>query len=198
MKGLNLKTAKELLFNHMQNQNLRRHCVAVGKALLAYFNYYSQNNIDTGGLTAEQWEIAGLLHDADYEQTKDFEQKHTLVLIDWLKDFNNVPQELIDVFKTHNNKVTHLKNPQTLLEYTLECCDELTGFIVAVALVMPQKKLADVTVERVSSKFKNKDFAKQVDRNQILQCKEKLNVEPQDFVKVTLKAMQENSVELGL
>jgi len=197
MLDLNLQTARELLNKNMQNQNLRRHCIAVGKALSAYFDYYTKNSGDTCGLTKEQWEIAGILHDADYELTKDQPEKHTLVVLDWLKDYD-APQELLDVFKTHNTKTTHLKEPETIIEWTLECCDELTGFIVAVALVMPEKRLADVTVERVLAKFKNKDFAKQVDRNQILQCKEKLAIEPEEFVRITLTAMQENSSELGL
>ena len=80
----------------------------------------------------------------------------------------------------------------------MECCDELTGFIVAVALVMPNKKLSEVSVETIFKKFKQKEFAKAVEREQILQCEEKVNVSPEKFVEITLKAMQNNSELLGL
>jgi predicted hydrolase (HD superfamily) len=181
----------------MQNQNLRRHCYAVGLAMKAYYNYYQGEGRDLNNLTEEDWEVAGLLHDSDYELTKEDWGKHTLVLLEWLKDYNVKP-ELLDVFKTHNNKITGLKEPQTLIEWTLECCDELTGFIVACALVMPSKKLADVTVESVLKKFDQPAFARAVDRSQITQCQEKVGVPVNKFVEITLKTMQEESDLLGL
>lgn len=145
----------------------------------------------------EQWETAGILHDADWEITKDEPTRHTVELLEWMENYNVHP-ELLNVFKSHNSKITKLREPQTQLEWTLECCDELTGFIVAVALVMPQKKLADVSVDSVLKKFKQKEFARQVEREQIYQCEEKLGIGIEDFVKITLTAMQKNSELLGL
>lgn len=197
MKELNLESAKQLLHEHMQNVNLRRHCYAVGKTLAGYYDYYTSKQIDTGGLSKEEWEITGILHDSDYELTQNDWTQHTLVLLNWLKEYET-KEEMLDVFKSHNTKITGLKDPETLLEWTLECCDELTGFIVAVALVLPSKKLSDVTVERVLKKFKQKEFARAVDREQITQCEEKVNIPIKEFVEVTLKAMQENSELLGL
>jgi predicted hydrolase (HD superfamily) len=197
MARLTIETATDLLHQNMKNQNLRRHCYAVGKVLRAYRDYYVEEGRDVGKLTADDWEIVGLLHDSDYEITQDDWTKHTLVLLDWLKDYE-VDEEILNVLRSHNNKITQLREPETLLEWTLECCDELTGFIVAVALVMPGKKLADVTVERVVKRFKQKEFARAVDRAQITQCEEKVNVPVEKFVEISLTAMQKNADLIGL
>jgi uncharacterized protein len=197
MQPLTIESATKLLEEHMQNKNLRRHCFAVGKSLATYFDYYESQNIETGSLTKDQWEITGILHDADWEETTNQPDQHTLKLLEWLKDYY-APEEMVNVFKSHNTKMTHLRDPQTLLEWTLECCDELTGFIVAVALMKPNKKLAEVEVQSVFKKFKTKEFARQVDREQILQCETKVNLPQEKFVEITLKAMQANSDLLGL
>ena len=196
-KPLNLESASQLLEQNMQNLNLRRHCYAVGKTLAAFYDFYSQNNVSTGNLNKEQWEIVGILHDADWEKTTNDPDQHTLMLLEWLADYE-VPEEMLNVFRSHNTKHTNLREPETLLEWTLECCDELTGFIVAVALVMPDKKLSDVTVERVLTKFKQKEFARAVERPQILQCEEKLHMLIGKFVEITLGAMQKDHDLLGL
>lgn len=196
------QNALDLLHEHMQNQNLRRHCYAVGKVLSALHDYFSQkgvpvNFIDMGNLSKEQWEIVGILHDADWEITTKDEKNHTKLLLDWVKD-KDLPEEMLDVFKSHNNKVTGLREPQTLLEWSLECLDELTGFIVAVALMMPGKSLAEVSVESVIKKFAKKDFAKAVNREQITQCEQKLGIPVPEFVELTLKTMQAEHELLGL
>lgn len=197
MQTLNIETAKELLHKNMKNQNLRRHCYAVGMAMAAYYDYYKSQGIETGSLSGDQWEIVGIIHDSDWEQTADDADKHTLLLLEWLQEYDT-PEEIIEVIKSHNNPRTNLKKPETLLEWTLECCDELTGFIVAVTLVMPEKKLADVTVDRILKKFKQKEFARAVHRKQITQCEEKTGIPLDKFVEITLAAMQQNHELLGL
>jgi predicted hydrolase (HD superfamily) len=194
---LNVESALALLHSHMQNINLRRHCYAVGFALEKYFDYYKQNSRDLGNLTKEQWKIVGILHDADWEATKDNPEQHTLTLLKWLENYE-VSEEMLNVFRSHNYPMTKLRKPQTLIEWTLECCDELTGFIVATALVMPGKKLKDVSMDSIMKKFKQREFARAVNRDQILQCEKVLFVSAEDFIKVTLNAMQENSENLGL
>lgn len=196
-KPLTIDSAKEILHEHMKNQNLRRHCYAVGKAMAAYFDYFQKHGEGTGTLDREQWEITGILHDADWEETTNSPELHTLKLLEWLKDYE-LPEDMANVFMSHNNKITKLRHPDTVIEWTLECCDELTGFIVAVALVMPEKKLADVTVERILAKFKQKEFAKAVDRTQITQCEQCLGIPVEEFVSITLKTMQDNHDLLGL
>ena len=197
MKTLNIETATNLLHEKMKNKNLRRHCYAVGKVLHAYHDFYEREDRDVDSLSANEWEIVGLLHDSYYEITKDDWSLHTVMLLEWLKDYE-VKDEMLNVFRSHNTKITNLRNPETLLEWTLECSDELTGFIVAVALVMPGKNLDEVTVERVLKRFKQKEFARAVDRSQIMQCVEKVNVPVDKFVEIALDAMKQNSELLGL
>lgn len=194
---LTLQTATDILHENMQNKNLRKHCYAVGKTLSEFYDFYKNERRDTGNLTKEQWEIAGILHDADWEKTANTPEKHVFELISWLEDYQ-VPEELLNALKSHNHKEAQIRTPQTLLEWTLECCDELTGFIVAVTLVMPNKKLSEVSVETIFKKFKQKEFAKAVERERILQCEQKLGVKPEKFVEITLNAMQKNSGLLGL
>ena len=194
---LTLETATELLHQNMQNKNLRKHCYAVGKVLSEFYDFFDNKGIDVGGLTKQQWEIIGLLHDADWEKTTTNPDQHVVEMLSWLEKYD-APEELVNALKTHNYKMAKVREPQSVLEWTLECCDELTGFIVAIALVMPSKKLADVSVESILKKFKQKEFARAVDREQILQCEEKLGIKPEEFIQVSLSAMQKSSDILGL
>lgn len=189
-KNLNLQAANEFLDQHVQNPNLKKHCVAVGKVLAAYFDYYLGRGLETDGLDKDQWEIVGLLHDSDWEETKNNPAQHTIKLLDWLKEYS-APEEMLNVFRSHNHRETGLREPQTLLEKTLECCDELTGFIVAVALVRPDKKLAGVETQTILKKFKQKEFARQVNRTQISECEAKLSIPLDTFVKISLNAMKQ-------
>ena len=97
-------------------------------------------------------------------------------------------------------KHNHLQGliPETLLEKSLYSCEEITGLIVAVALVMPNKKLAEVTVEKIMSKFKEPSFARGVNREIIKKCEEMLNISVEELAEICLKAMQEISDQLGL
>lgn len=181
--------ALTLLHRHTQNQNLRRHMYAVGYAMRALAQ-------KLGG-DPDTWEILGILHDSDWEETKDTPAFHTKRTLGWLAE-NDVDRSIIHALKSHNRKYTHLAELDGNMEWALETCDELTGFIVAVALVRPDKKLESVEVSSVLKKWKTKEFARQVDRTQIAKCEEKLGIPLNEFIEITLKAMQENHGELGL
>ena len=105
---------------------------------------------------------------------------------------------VIHALMSHNNRHTGLRELEGNMEWALETVDELTGFIVAVALVRPEKKLETVTVESVLKKWKTKEFAKAVNRAQIAQCEEKLKIPLTEFIQITLAAMQNHHEELGL
>jgi putative nucleotidyltransferase with HDIG domain len=177
--------ALELLTTHIQNQNLVRHCLAVGATMKALAQKLDGD--------PEMWEIMGLIHDADWEKTKDTPEKHTLLTLDWVED-----ERFTHALKSHNRKHTNLAELEGTMEWALECCDELTGFIVACTLILPSKKIADLQVESVLKKFGQKAFAAAVDRAQIAQCEERLGIKLEDFVKFTLNAMQGVSKEIGL
>lgn len=179
-----------LLHAHMQNQNLRRHCYAVGFAMRALAG-------KLGG-DPDEWEVLGILHDADWEETKNTPDQHTRKTIAWLKEKGMTGGSVIHALMSHNNRHTGLRELEGNMEWALETVDELTGFIVAVALVRPEKKLETVAVESVLKKWKTKEFAKAVDRAQIAQCEEKLHIPLSEFIQITLNAMKDHHEELGL
>lgn len=189
--------ALDLLHKNMQNQNLRRHCYAVGYAMEGIHGYLSSIS-RTPTEDVEVWGALGIIHDADYELTKDDWTKHTVLLLEWLEELGMDKDDSIYLaIKSHNNKITKLRDPQTDMEWALECCDELTGFIVACALVKGGK-LSEVTLETVKKKWPQKTFAAGVIREQIEQCNEKLGINLDEFISIVLKSMQEHCDELGL
>ena len=184
------KEALELLHSHMQNQNLRRHCYAVGAVMKALAKHFGDDE--------ELWEVVGILHDGDYEETKEKPELHTMKMSEWLKEKGETNKELLEAILSHNFSHTGQNPPKNKLEWSLYCCDELTGLIVAVALVKPDKKLVSVTLESILNKWKQKSFAGGVDREQIAKCEEKLGIKLNDFIQIALRAMQGISSDLGL
>jgi lysyl-tRNA synthetase, class II len=190
MRKINKDQAVELLHAHTQNINLRRHCYAVGAVMHALAIKL--------GADPNVWEVLGILHDADWEETKDKPQQHTLKTLGWLKELGLTDGPLIHAFQSHNRRHTNLAELEGVMEWALETCDELTGFIVAVTLVRPEKKLESVTVESIVKKWGADGFAKAVDRKQIEQCEEKLGIPLGEFIAISLIAMQNRHEELGL
>ena len=105
----------------------------------------------------EVWEILGIIHDSDWEETKDAIEKHTVLTLQRVDD-----ERFVHALKSHNTRHTHLAELEGPMEWALECCDELTGFIVACTLVLPSKKIADLTVESVLKKFPKRNLPKQL------------------------------------
>jgi putative nucleotidyltransferase with HDIG domain len=179
--------AIKLLHENIANDNLVRHNVAVGfimKALAAKF-----------GENQEDWELAGMLHDLDWEKTKDDFHNHTKVSKEILEKTDLKP-EIINAIYVHN--WVHDIKAETLLEKALYCVEELSGLITAAALVQPDKKLASVTTESVLKKFKQKSFAAGVNRDIIMLCKEYINMELPELVEISLNAMKVHAEEIGL
>lgn len=182
--------AYELLTEKLPNRNLVRHCIAVEAAMRRLAKHFHGE--------PEKWGIAGLLHDMDWEETRGDITQHTKKTVEWLKEIGEEDQELIRAILSHNYKNAGVDEPENAFEWSLYCCDELTGFIVACALILPSKKLADVKVESVLKRFPSKSFAAGVHREQILLCESKLGIPPAEFVQMVLEAMQEVSDDIGL
>lgn len=182
--------AMSLLHEHTKNENLRRHMYAVGFAMRAL--------AEKLGGEPDVWETIGLLHDADWEETKDNPDQHTKNTLKWLKDVGVTEGPIVHAMMSHNRKRTQLAELDGTMEWALETVDELTGFIVAVALMKPDKKLDSVDTQSVMKKWKNKAFAAAVEREQIAQCEEKLGIPLSEFIQITLSAMQAHHDELGL
>jgi len=177
----------ELLKQNIKNKNLQKHCLAVGRAMKNLAKYFGEDE--------KKWEICGLLHDIDYEKTKNNPELHSKIGAEMLKDlgFDN---EICQAVLTHNE--IHGLEPETLMAKALYCCDPLTGLIVASCLVLPSKKLKDLKVENVLNRFKEKAFAKGANREVIKKCEEYLNLKLEDFVKIVLEAVQEIANDLEL
>ena len=147
----------------------------------------------------EKWGLIGLLHDGDYEETKENNphKNHVKLLMEWLSHYE-VSDSVKNAILAHGWKYTdNAPQPKTKMDWALYTCDELTGLIVAVALVKGGE-LAEVSVESVMKKWKNTGFAAGANREQIALCEERLDIPIPEFVGLALSAMQSIAPELGL
>ena len=184
-----LPAAHGLIAKHADQT--KAHLIATGAAMEALAKKF-------GGDPAT-WKVAGMLHDLDWDHLeKDYEKHCGQPLADMLKEIE-APQELLADIRSHYASMYGADHPlDTKLRKALYCADELTGFIIAVALVRPSKKLADVEVKSVTKKLKDKAFAAQVDRVQIGKCEELLGLGLPEFVGIVLDAMKPHAGEMGL
>ena len=178
--------AEKILESWMKNKNLRKHAYAVEAAMRAYAVRF--------GRDPEKWGVVGLLHDFDYERYPTLED-HPFKGVEYLKE-QGYSSELTEAILAHAEHTGTTRD--TILKKCIFAVDELTGLIVAVALVRPSKKLADVNVESVQKKWKEKAFAAGVDRGIIERGAEELGVGLAEHIETVLKAMQGISEKLGL
>src|SRR5690349_9055149 len=139
--------ALAILHQHVQNENLRRHMYATEAAMRAYAEKYNGN--------PDEWGIVGLLHDFDWEihpTLEDHPAKGQSIL-----ETAGVPPQIRQAIMAHAPHTGTI--PQTMMEKCIFAVDEISGFIVACALVQPDKKLASVTVDGIRKKLKSKGFA---------------------------------------
>jgi len=146
------------------------------------------------GEDEEKWGLVGLLHDIDYEQTEKTPEKHSLLAENILG--NVVDADTIRAIKSHNFEHTGVR-PDNKIEKGLIAADAVSGLIVACALVMPSKKLADVKAESISKKFKDKDFARGAHRERILFC-EQIGIPKDRFFEIAQKGLKDSASEIGL
>lgn len=192
---MNRDEAYQLLTKYLKNPNLIKHCLATEAVMRALYRHFYQNTPSYDPKLEEAWGITGLLHDADYELCKGRPEIHGILIID--KEGDKIPQDIAYAIKAHNYERT-LVLPKSLLDWSIACCDQLTGLIIAATLVHPDKKLSSITVDFLMNRYREKSFAKGADRTSIEKCEEKLNIPLAQFVEITLKAMQSISLELGL
>lgn len=169
----------------------KAHLIATGAAMEALAKHF-------GGDPAT-WKVAGMLHDLDWDQLQKDYEAHCGDTLEHLLSTIDAPAELLGDIRAHYAAKYGAAYPlDTLLRKSLYCVDELTGFIIAVTLVRPSKKIADVEVKSVKKKLKDKAFAAQVDRTQIMRCEELLGLPLDSFIAITLEAMQGVAEEMGL
>lgn len=142
----------------------------------------------------DKWGLAGLLHDIDYDKTADDPSKHSIVGAEILETLN-VESSIIYAVKAHNEM--HGMERKRKMDKALYCADPVSGLIIASALILPSKKLEDVTVEFVLKRMNEKGFAKGANREQIKSCEE-LGISLEKFIEISLNAVKKISDELGL
>ncbi|MBE0467610.1 MAG: HDIG domain-containing protein [Candidatus Desulforudis sp.] len=178
--------ALALLKKNVTNRNLQKHCLAAEAVMRRLARHCGEDE--------ELWGLTGLLHDIDWDRTKGELDRHSLEGADMLDELG-MPPEVVYAVKVHNEH--HGLPRQSLLDKALYAVDPLTGFIVAGALIRPEKKLAAVDVPFLTNRFKEKAFARGANREQMQTCAE-LGLSLEEFIGLGLEAMQENAKELGL
>jgi putative nucleotidyltransferase with HDIG domain len=182
--------AEALLFEFTQSDALRKHGRAVEQAMRAYAGWFGI----TDPAEVEKWGIVGLLHDFDYEQNPT-EETHLHVGSRILRE-RGYPEEIVEAICSHADYM-HIPR-DTPLKKAIYACDELVGFIGAAVKVRPTKKLADLPVESVTKKLKDKAFARSVDRSYVYGGAEALGRPLDEHVGFLIEALKPIADEIGL
>lgn len=178
--------AVALLREHVPAANLQNHCLAVGWIMRALAERLGLDERD-----ADRWEVAGILHDLDYARTAEDFDRHGRVTVEMLS--GRIDEEQAHAILAHADKAPR----ESLMDRALYAADPVTGFIVAAALVRPDKSLAAVEVSSLKKRWKEKAFARGASREQMAACAE-LGLERDEFLALSLAAMQAHAAELGL
>jgi putative nucleotidyltransferase with HDIG domain len=182
-----IQRAGELFDKYLTADNLRKHCLAT-EAIMRDLAPRFEGDPDV-------WGVAGLLHDLDYDETKDDMPRHTLVTAEILRS-EGFSEEIIHAIMAHNSSHVGVEMGSPL-DYLLAASESLTGMIVAMALILPDKKLEKVKTKSIVKRMKEKAFARSVNREDILLCQE-VGQELNEFVTIGIQAMQKISGPLGL
>jgi putative nucleotidyltransferase with HDIG domain len=183
--------AQVILHEWIQSESLRKHCYAVADSM----KHFAQLR----GEDSDLWEAVGLLHDMDYERHPNLERRategHPFVGVAWLRE-NGWSEEVCRAILSHADYSGVSR--ETPLEKTLYAVDELSSFVVAVALVRPTKSIHDVDVRAVKKKMKDKAFARAVNRDDIIRGAEHLGMALDDVIAQVIAALKGDAKRLGL
>lgn len=180
------ESAYELLNKYTKNKNLVKHGLIV-EAVMRHFA--ELNNEDV-----EKWGIVGLVHDIDYEMYPD---EHCKKCVNIMRE-NGFSDEYIHAVQSHGYNLCSDVEPTHKMEKILYTIDELTGLIVAIALMKPNKSLFEVDLESVKKKWKQKGFAGGVNRDVISAGAEMLNLDLDYIIEETIKGMRKIASQIGL
>jgi putative nucleotidyltransferase with HDIG domain len=183
--------AQATLHDWVRSESLRKHCYAVADSM----KHFAQLR----GEDADLWEAVGLLHDMDYERHPNLEHSategHPFVGVTWLRE-NGWSEEVSRAILSHADYSGVSR--ETPIEKTLYAVDELSSFVVAVALVRPTKSIHDVDIRAVKKKMKDKAFARAVNREDITRGAEELGMPLDDVIAQVIAALKEDAERLGL
>ena len=183
--------ALNILHDWVQSESLRKHCYAVADSM-THFAQLRGEDVDL-------WEAVGLLHDMDYERHPNLERNstegHPFVGVAWLRE-HGWSEEICRAILSHADYAGVSR--ETSLEKTLYAVDELSSFVVAVALVRPTKSIPEVDVRAVKKKMKDKAFARAVNRDDIVRGAEELGMPLDDVITNVIAALKADALRLGL
>ncbi|HUT32979.1 MAG TPA: HD domain-containing protein [Planctomycetota bacterium] len=179
--------ALALLHEHVKAGNLRKHCLAAEAILRALARRLGDDE--------ELWGIVGLVHDLDFETTAATPAEHTKATCEILRG-KGLSEAALQAVREHNAEALGIPR-ESRLGIALACGETITGLIVATALVMPDRKLASVQASSILKRMRKKDFARAVSREVIAEC-ERLGIPLDEFVQLSLAAMQGVAGDLGL
>lgn len=179
-----------LLCEYTVTQPLRRHALAVEASMRALARHAGV----TDPAELETWGLVGLLHDFDYERYPT-EQDHVFRGMEILRA-RGWPEPIVKAVGGHAFYTGIAR--ETPMERAIVAADELTGFVGACALVRPSKKVADVPVESVVKRMKDKAFARSVDREYIRRGAEEIGLPLAELVAIVLRAQIPIAARLGL
>jgi len=178
--------AYALVTERIPQRNLVNHCVAAEVIMEALACRMGCSQEDVA-----RWALTGLLHDVDYAETADDPARHGVVSAELLSGL--VDDEMMHAILAHAGHAPR----ETLMDHALWCADPTTGFIVAAALVRPEKDLAGVEVKSLKKRWKEKAFAKGASREQMAGC-DRLGLERDEFLGLALDAMKARAGDVGL
>ena len=178
--------AWELLCEYTVSESLRKHALGVEAVMRAYAETYGED--------PERWGMVGLMHDFDYERYPSMEE-HPIKGSEILQA-HGYPEDIRRAILCHAPYLSLER--QTAMEQAILAVDELVGFLTAVALVRPSKRLADVTVKSVKKKLKDKAFARSVRREDIYLGVEEMGLNLDEHITFVIQAMLPVAEELGL
>jgi putative nucleotidyltransferase with HDIG domain len=177
--------AYALVRQRIEAPNLVNHCVAVERIMGALARHFELSDGDVA-----RWELAGLLHDLDYAETAQDPERHALVSARELAGV--VDDEIIHAILAHAGKAAR----DSLMDKALYAADPTTGFIIAAALVRPDKDLGAVEVRSLLKRWKEKSFARGASREQMDACSD-IGLTREEFLTLSLAAMQASASEIG-
>jgi putative nucleotidyltransferase with HDIG domain len=174
----------DLVKRNVKNRNLVNHMIAVGAIMRGIAERFGED--------PDLWEAVGILHDVDYETFGDDFSKHGAVSADMVQDL--LPEDAVNAVRRHNPLTGH--EPETRFDLSLLAADGVSGMIVANALVRPNK-LDGMKAKSIKKRMKDKSFARQVSRENIMRCEE-IGLPFSEFAQIAVKAMQGVADEIGL
>lgn len=188
MADMERTEAYALLTEKLEADNLVKHSLATEAIMRALARRFSEDE--------ELWGMTGLLHDLDLEMVGDDMSTHGQVTADLLMEAG-FPEEGFHAIRMHNTEGLGLGERTSRFEHSLAAAETITGLIVATALVLPSKSLADVKTKSIRKRMKETAFARGARREVIMECEE-AGVPLDEFIDLSLEAMQGIAPALGL